>query len=60
MILPDRLAAIMGDSKQQETAAVTESIENADGFAQVFYVNDRLKLLAYWIFDPVKPNLNLR
>ena len=26
----------LGDSKQKETNAVTESIENADGFAQVF------------------------
>ncbi len=29
-------ASSLGDSKQQETAAVTQSIENADGFAQVF------------------------
>jgi H+-transporting ATPase len=29
-------ASGLGDSKQQETAAVTQSIEKADGFAQVF------------------------
>ena len=29
-------AATLGDSKKQETAAVVESIEKADGFAQVF------------------------
>jgi len=29
-------ASALGDSKQQETAAVTQSIEQADGFAQVF------------------------
>ena len=29
-------AASLGDVKKQETAAVAESIENADGFAQVF------------------------
>ena len=29
-------AASLGDSKKQETAAVAESIEKADGFAQVF------------------------
>jgi H+-transporting ATPase len=29
-------AASLGDTKNQETAAVSESIENADGFAQVF------------------------
>ena len=29
-------AATLGDSKKQETAAVAESIEKADGFAQVF------------------------
>ncbi|MGA2691015.1 MAG: plasma-membrane proton-efflux P-type ATPase [Opitutaceae bacterium] len=29
-------AASLGDTKKQETAAVAESIENADGFAQVF------------------------
>ena len=29
-------AANLGDSKKQETAEVTESIEKADGFAQVF------------------------
>jgi len=29
-------ASSLGDSKQQETAAVTQSIEQADGFAQVF------------------------
>jgi H+-transporting ATPase len=29
-------AASLGDSKKQETAAVAESIEQADGFAQVF------------------------
>ncbi|MEG5058566.1 plasma-membrane proton-efflux P-type ATPase [Microcoleus sp. A2-C5] len=29
-------ASGLGDSKQQETAAVTQSIEQADGFAQVF------------------------
>ncbi len=29
-------AAALGDSKKQESAAVTESIEKADGFAQVF------------------------
>jgi H+-transporting ATPase len=29
-------AASLGDSKKQETAEVAESIENADGFAQVF------------------------
>ena len=29
-------AASLGDSKKQETAEVTESIEKADGFAQVF------------------------
>ena len=29
-------AASLGDSKKDESSAVTESIENADGFAQVF------------------------
>src|SRR5476651_1699965 len=29
-------AAALGDSKKEETAQVAESIENADGFAQVF------------------------
>src|SRR6185437_3642650 len=29
-------AAMLGDSKKEESAAVTASIENADGFAQVF------------------------
>ena len=29
-------AGSLGDSKKKETTAVTESIENADGFAQVF------------------------
>jgi H+-transporting ATPase len=29
-------AASLGDSKKQETLAVSDSIENADGFAQVF------------------------
>ena len=29
-------AAVLGDSKKDESAAVTASIENADGFAQVF------------------------
>ena len=29
-------ASGLGDSKKQETAAVAESIEKADGFAQVF------------------------
>jgi H+-transporting ATPase len=29
-------AGTLGDSKKQETTEVTESIENADGFAQVF------------------------
>jgi H+-transporting ATPase len=29
-------ASSLGDSKRQETAAVTDSIEKADGFAQVF------------------------
>jgi H+-transporting ATPase len=29
-------AAVLGDSKKEESAAVTESIEKADGFAQVF------------------------
>ena len=29
-------AAALGDSKQEETTAVSESIEKADGFAQVF------------------------
>ena len=29
-------AAMLGDSKKDESAAVTASIENADGFAQVF------------------------
>ena len=29
-------ASSLGDAKQQETAEVAESIENADGFAQVF------------------------
>ena len=29
-------AASLGDAKKQETTAVAESIENADGFAQVF------------------------
>ena len=29
-------ATSLGDSKKEETAAVAESIENADGFAQVF------------------------
>jgi len=29
-------AAVLGDSKKEESAAVTASIENADGFAQVF------------------------
>jgi len=29
-------AASLGDSKKQETSEVSESIENADGFAQVF------------------------
>ncbi len=29
-------AASLGDSKKKETTEVSESIENADGFAQVF------------------------
>ena len=29
-------AAMLGDTKKEESAAVTKSIENADGFAQVF------------------------
>jgi len=29
-------ASLLGDSKKQESAAVVESVENADGFAEVF------------------------